>query len=95
MCLRRYLVAVGGMAFYQQWSEQLDQALSAEDKALLEQKGVLEPAIPQLSSIRRETDAVVSGGGKIIRRVEGFLIECTVLFVKICLNYTSLKQRVH
>lgn len=64
MCLQRYLVAVGGMASYQQWREQLDQAFSAEDTALLEQKGVLEPAIPQLSSIRREAEAVVRGGRK-------------------------------
>lgn len=47
------------MALQQQRREQLDQALSAEDMALLEQEGVLEPAIPQPSSIRREAGAVV------------------------------------
>ncbi|KAG7226264.1 hypothetical protein INR49_003015 [Caranx melampygus] len=65
MCLRRYLVAVCGMALQQQRREQLDQALSVEDTALLEQKGVLEPAIPQPSGIRREAGAVVKGGGGI------------------------------
>lgn len=64
MCLQRYLVAVGGMALQQPWHEQLDQALGAEDTALLEQKGVLEPAIPQLSSIRREAGTVAKGGGQ-------------------------------
>lgn len=63
MCLQRYLVAVGGMALQQQWREQLDQALSAEDTALLEQEGVLEPAIPQPSGIRREAGTVVRSGG--------------------------------
>ncbi len=62
MCLRRYLVAVGGMALQQQWREQLDQALSGEDAALLEQEGVLEPAIPQPSGIRREAVAAVRVG---------------------------------
>lgn len=62
MCLRRYLVAVGGMTAEQQRREQLDQALSAEDAALLEHKGVLEPAIPQPSSIRREAGAAVRMG---------------------------------
>jgi len=66
MCLQRYLVAVGGMALQQQRREQLDQALSAEDTALLQQKGVLEPAIPQPSGIRREAGAGVRVGG--IRR---------------------------
>jgi len=61
--LQRYLVAVGGMALQQQRREQLDQALSAEDTALLQQKGVLEPAIPQPSSIGREAGAVGEGGG--------------------------------
>lgn len=68
MCLQRYLVAVGGMAFEQQWREQLDQTLSAEDTALLEQKGVLEPAIPQPSAIRREADAAVKRGGRNVGR---------------------------
>lgn len=62
MCLRRYLVAVAGMARQQQRREQLDQALSAEDTALLEHKGVLEPAIPQPSSIGREAGAVARVG---------------------------------
>lgn len=62
MCLRRYLVAVGGMTAEQQRREQLDQALSAEDAVLLEHKGVLEPAIPQPSSIRREAGAAVRMG---------------------------------
>lgn len=62
MCLQRYLVAVRGMALQQQRREQLDQALSAEDTALLQQKGVLEPAIPQPSGIRREAGAVVRVG---------------------------------
>lgn len=62
MCFRRYLVAVGGMTAEQQRREQLDQALSAEDAALLEHKGVLEPAIPQPSSIRREAGAAVRIG---------------------------------
>lgn len=66
MCLQRYLVAVGGMALQQQRREQLDQALSAEDTSLLQQKGVLEPAIPQPSGIRREAGAEVRVGG--IRR---------------------------
>ncbi|TNN83084.1 hypothetical protein EYF80_006691 [Liparis tanakae] len=60
--LQRYLVAVGGMALQQQRREQLDQALSAEDTALLQQKGVLEPAIPQPSSIGREAGAVARVG---------------------------------
>lgn len=62
MCLRRYLVAVGGMTAEQQRREQLDQALSAEDAALLEHKGVLEPAIPQPSGIRREAGAAARTG---------------------------------
>lgn len=64
MCLQRYLVAVGGMALQQLRREQLDQALSAEDTVLLQQKGVLEPAIPQPSGIRREAGAVVRVGEK-------------------------------
>lgn len=60
--LRRYLVAVGGMTAQQQRREQLDQALSAEDAALLEHKGVLEPAIPQPSSIRREAGTAAGVG---------------------------------
>lgn len=62
MCLQRYLVAAGGMALQQQRREQLDQSLGAEDTALLEQEGVLEPAIPQPSGIRREAGAVVRVG---------------------------------
>lgn len=61
-CLRRYLVAVGGMALQQQRREQLDQALGAEDTALLQQKGVLEPAIPQPSGVGREAGAVARAG---------------------------------
>lgn len=71
MCLQRYLVAVGGIALQQQRREQLDQALSVEDTALLEQKGVLEPAIPQPSGIRREAGAVVWDGGGIGGRERG------------------------
>ena len=63
MCLRRYLVAVGGMTLQQQRREQLDQAFSVEDTALLEQKGVLEPAIPQPTGTRGEPRAPGQGGG--------------------------------
>lgn len=95
MCLRRYLVAVGGMALQQQRREQLDQALSVEDTALLEQKGVLEPAIPQPSGIRREAGAAVKGGGGIGGRERGgFLIEYTVAHLKTSHNYTSSQQMV-
>lgn len=61
VCLRRYLVAVGGMALQQQRREQLDQMLGAEDTALLEQEGVLEPAIPQPSCIWGEAGAAERG----------------------------------
>lgn len=54
VCLQRYLVAVGGIALQQQRREQLDQPLIAEDAALLEQESMLEPAIPQLSSVGGE-----------------------------------------
>lgn len=64
VCLQRYLVAVGGIALQQQWSEQLDQSLIAEDTALLEQESMLEPTIPQLSSIRGEAYPVREGGNK-------------------------------
>lgn len=50
------------MARQEQRRKQLDHELGAEDTALLEQKGVLEPAIPQLSSIRRKAGAVVGAG---------------------------------
>ena len=36
--------------------------LSAEDMALLEHKGMLEPAIPQPSGIRREAGSVAMVG---------------------------------
>lgn len=61
MCLRRYLVAVGGVALHQQRREQLDQMLGAEETALLEQEGVLEPAIPQPSCIWGEAGAADRG----------------------------------
>lgn len=67
LCLQRYLVAVGGMALHQQRREQLDQALGAEDAVLLEQEGVLEPAIPQPSSIRGEAGAVERVGEELQR----------------------------
>lgn len=51
------------MALQQQRGEQLDQALSAEDALLLEQKGVLEPAIPQPSGIGGEAGAVAGREG--------------------------------
>lgn len=51
------------MAPQQQRREQLDQTLSVEDTMLLKQKGVLEPAIPQPSGVRREAGAAASGGG--------------------------------
>lgn len=50
------------MTLQQQRREQMDQALSAEDAMLLEHKGVLEPAVPQSSSIRREAGTVTSVG---------------------------------
>lgn len=62
MCLQRYLVAVGGITLQQQRREQLDQSLIAEDMALLEQESMLEPAIPQLSSIGGEASSVREGG---------------------------------
>lgn len=68
VCLQRYLVAVGGIALQQQWSEQLDQSLIAEDTALLEQESMLEPAIPQLSSIGGEAYPAREGGNKRDRR---------------------------
>lgn len=55
-------MAVGGIALQQQWSEQLDQSLIAEKTALLEQESMLEPAIPQLSSIGGEANPVREGG---------------------------------
>lgn len=58
-------MAVGGMALQQQRCEQLDQMLSAEDTVLLEQEDVLEPAIPQPSSIGGETGAVVRVGEEV------------------------------
>lgn len=58
------------MALQQQWREQLDQALSAEDTALLEQEGMLEPAIPQPSSIRREAGTVVRVGVGLVGKKE-------------------------
>lgn len=57
-------MAVGGIALQQQRREQLNQSLSAEDMALLEQEGMLEPAIPQLSSIGGEAYTVRVGGNK-------------------------------
>lgn len=63
-CLQRYLVAVRGIALQQQRREELDQSLIAEDAALLEQKSVLEPAIPQLSSVGGEAYAAREGGNK-------------------------------
>lgn len=54
-------MAVGGITLQQQRREQLDQSLIAEDMALLEQESVLEPAIPQLSSIRGEASTVREG----------------------------------
>lgn len=62
MCLHRYLVDVGGIALQQQRREQIDQSLVAEDMALLEQESMLEPAIPQLSSVGGEAPAVREGG---------------------------------
>lgn len=58
---QRYLVAVSGMALQQQRREQLDQMLNAEKAALLEQEGVLEPAIPQPSCIWGEAGAAERG----------------------------------
>lgn len=58
------------MALQQQRCEQLDQTLSAEDTALLEQEGVLEPAIPQPSSIRGEAVAVVKVGEGLVGEKE-------------------------
>ena len=52
------------MALQQQWREQLDQTLGTDDTALLQQKGVLKPAIPQPSCIRGEAGTVVSEGGR-------------------------------
>lgn len=51
------------MALQQQRREQLDQMLGAEDTALLEQEGVLEPAIPQPSCIWGEAGAAERGAG--------------------------------
>lgn len=51
------------MALQQQRCEQLDQILGAEDTALLEQEGVLEPAIPQPSSIWGQAGAARGVGG--------------------------------
>ena len=58
------------MALQQQRCEQLYQALSAEDTALLEQEGVPEPAIPQPSGIRREAGAAVRGGVGLVEETE-------------------------
>ena len=58
-----YLVAVGGVVRQQHWGEQLDQAFCAEHTLVLEQEGVLEPAIPQWISIMGETGAVGREGG--------------------------------
>lgn len=55
-------MAVGGITLQQQRCEQLDQSLIAEDMALLEQESMLEPAIPQLSSIGGEAFTVGEGG---------------------------------
>lgn len=55
-------MAVGGITLQQQRCEQLDQSLIAEDMALLEQESMLEPAIPQLSSIGGEAFTVREGG---------------------------------
>lgn len=55
-------MAVGGITLQQQRCEQLDQLLIGEDTALLEQESMLEPAIPQLSSIGGEASTVREGG---------------------------------
>lgn len=55
-------MAVGGITLQQQRREQMDQSLGAQDMALLEQESMLEPAIPQLSSIGGEAPTVREGG---------------------------------
>lgn len=57
-------MVVGGIALQQQRREQLNQSLIAEDATLLEQESMLEPAIPQLSSVGGEAYAAREGGNR-------------------------------
>lgn len=78
------------MALQQQRCEQLDQAFSVEDTALLEQEGVLEPAIPQPSGIGREAGAVVKVGVGLVGETERLSYRTQHRTSANSHNYTSL-----